>query len=146
MSVAGVGYSHGILPLAGGKLIYLATIGYCGPLNLPSPICSDETKKGDLPHTEATGKISGHKADCTIATKFDDLSKSCTIKGEDCAISTIRMFHGANLYCSSALGACVETLEEAFDLDDAYGTNIIRSVSGVTAPPVTSSVPTATPT
>lgn len=98
VSVLGVGYSHGILSFAGGKLIYLATIGYCGSAEVTTPICSDEAKKGDPPHTEATGEIPGHKADNTLATSLDDILKPCTVLGEDCAMSTIRMLHGANMY------------------------------------------------
>lgn len=98
VSVLGVGYPHGMLSLAGGKLIYLATIGYCGPAEVSTPICPDEAKEGDPPHTEATGEIPGHKADCTLATPLDDMLKSKTALGEDCAIPTIRMLHGANMY------------------------------------------------
>lgn len=73
MSVLGVGYSHGLLSLAGGDGMYLATIGYCGSANVTTPMWSDETKIGDPPHTEATGEMSGHEADCTIATNLDDI-------------------------------------------------------------------------
>lgn len=109
-SESGVGYSHGSSPLAGGVDMYMATIGYRGPAKVSTPICSDEPKLGDAPCTMATGKISGHRTDCTSATELLDALKSRTAIGEDCAIPTMRMLHGANMYWSSALVSCVDTL------------------------------------
>lgn len=55
VSVLGVGYSHGSSSLAGGKSMYVASIGYCGSAEVVTPMWSDETCAGDHPHTEATG-------------------------------------------------------------------------------------------
>lgn len=69
----GVGYPHGSSSLAGGKDMYVATIGYWGPAEVLTPMCPDETWAGDHPHTDATGYMSGHTADCTIETEFNDI-------------------------------------------------------------------------
>lgn len=56
--------------------------------------------------------MSGHKADCTIETNLDDMLKPKTAFGEDCAMPTMRILHGANMYCSSALVSCLVTFGE----------------------------------
>lgn len=106
-----MGYSHGLSSFAGGKGMYMASIGYMGSFDSSSPICSDEVCCGDAPHTSACGVMSVHRADCTSAADLLDMLSSCACVGEDWVMSAIRMLHGANLYCSSALGLCACTLE-----------------------------------
>lgn len=53
MSERLVGYSHGMLSLAGRELMYVAAVVYWGSVDRSTPMNSGPVKKGDPPETDA---------------------------------------------------------------------------------------------
>lgn len=107
-STVGAGYSEGMSSLAGGILMYRASIVYLGTCNSSTPDDTYLSEFGDSASSYITNKMSVHKTADLEAASFEETELSITEFGVDKAMSAIRMFHGANDYCSSAYRACIK--------------------------------------